>query len=568
MDEKWWQQAIVYQVYPGSFQDTNGDGVGDLRGIINRLKYIQSLGVNVIWLNPIFKSPNVDNGYDISDYFAIDPLFGTMKEVEELLHEAHTLGLKVIFDLVLNHTSNQHPWFQEALKGRDNPYRDYYIWQDSKPNGQLPNNWASFFGGSVWEKELSGDQYYFHLFAKEMPDLNWEKDRVKQEIVNIAEYWLDKGVDGFRLDAFIHLDKAEGFPDIEAKDGEIVLAEKYYANLENVTDYIADVARVLRKKKPDIFVLGEAASADVEMARRYSDPKNEACDTVVTFKFFPLENTQKDPRLPSDMQSEQLDIPAFKKTMAEFQEGLADIGGPTLFWNNHDMARMVSRFGDVEKNRDNSTKMLATLMYLQKGIPILLNGEEIGMKNLERHSIADFDKPKELFFIEKALELGYSEEFILYQLNAKSINASRGVMQWDTKDYAGFSTVPPWSGANLEPKYTVEMQEKEETSILNYYRQLLKYKKTPLFTKGDFTLVDTNHYVYCYERRLGDLTALVCCNFANKEEEIREPRLEKMPYKVLIENEGNAIDGEKILLGSHGAVVIIFENQEQGRRED
>lgn len=560
MEEKWWQQAIVYQVYPGSFQDTGKNGIGDLRGVINRLKYIQSLGVNVIWLNPIFQSPNVDNGYDISNYYEIDPIFGTMEEAEELIDEAHKLGLKVIFDLVLNHTSDQHPWFQEALKGRDNPYRDYYIWSDPKPNGQLPNNWASFFGGSVWEKELSGDQYYFHLFAKEMPDLNWENEKVKQEMARISEYWMDKGVDGFRLDAFIHLDKAEGFPDMEAADGEIVMAEKYYANLENVTDYIADVARILRKKKPDIFIMGEAASADVKMAREYSDPKNEACDTVISFRFFPLDETQKDIRLPFDMQSETLDIPAFKKTMAEFQEGLEDIGGPTLFWNNHDMARMVSRFGDVEKNRDNSSKMLATLMYLQKGIPVLLNGEEIGMRNLERDSIEYFKKPKELFFINKARELGYSEEFILHQLNAKSINASRGVMQWDTSDYAGFSTVPPWSGVNIEPKYTVEMQDEDQSSILNYYRQLLKYKKTPLFTKGTFELLETSHHLYCYERQLGDLTALICCNFSNKEEVYLEPRLKKVDYKVLIENEHNQIDGDKVILGSHGAVVIVFEN--------
>ncbi|MFL2100869.1 alpha-glucosidase [Desemzia sp. FAM 23991] len=559
MEEKWWQQAIVYQIYPGSFQDTGKNGLGDLRGIINRLKYIQSLGVTVIWLNPIFESPYVDNGYDVSDYYAIDPVFGTMEEVDELLTEAHKLGLKVIFDLVLNHTSDQHPWFQEALKGRDNPYRDFYIWSDPRPGGQLPNNWASFFGGSVWEKEPIEDQFYFHLFAKEMPDLNWNNEAVQREIVKIAEYWLDKGVDGFRLDAFIHLDKAEGFPDVEAEEGEIVLAEEYYSNLENVTDYIADVARVLRKKKPDIFILGEAASADVEMARRYSDPKNEACDTVVSFRFFPMDESHKDPRLPFNMQKDQLDIAAFKEIMTDFQNGLEDIGGPTLYWNNHDMARMVSRFGDVENGRDNSVKMLATLMYLQKGIPILLNGEEIGMKDLEQSSLDDFKLPNEQFFREKALELGYSEDFVLHQLNAKSINASRGVMQWDTSEYAGFSTVPPWSGVNIEPSYTVEMQEKNEFSILNYYRQLLKYKKTPLFTKGQFRLLETNHQLYCYERQLGDLTAIVCCNFDSQEATFIDTRLTKFAYNVLIANENNRVETDKIILAPHGAIVIVFD---------
>lgn len=563
MEEKWWQQAVVYQVYPGSFQDTNNDGIGDIRGLIERLKHIQSLGANVIWLNPIFQSPQVDNGYDVSDYYTIDPLYGTMEDVEELLDKAHSLGLKVIFDLVLNHTSREHHWFQEAIKGRDNPYRDFYIWRDPKPGDQLPNNWASFFGGSVWEKEPSGDQYYFHLFDKTMPDLNWENEMVQQEVVNIADYWLEKGVDGFRLDAFIHLDKAKGFPDVHAKEGEIVLAEEYYSNLEKVTDYIAEMAKTLRRKKEDIFILGEAASADVKKAREYSDPANGACDTVVTFRFFPMDDSQKDARLPSDMQIEKLDIPAFKKTMSEFQEGLSDIGGPTLYWNNHDMARMVSRFGSTEKERDNSTKMLATLMYLQKGIPILLNGEEIGMKNLERDSLDDFKKMKEIYFIEKAQSLGYSDDFIIEQLNARSINASRGVMQWDTSDYAGFSTCPPWSGVNEEPKYTVEMQEQDETSILNYYKKLLKYKKTPLFTKGDFQLLDTNHHLYCYERTLGDFTALVCCNFSDQEQLFIDARLTKLSYRDILQNEHNIIEADKVTLAPYGAVVVVFEQTEQ-----
>lgn len=563
MEEKWWQQAVVYQVYPGSFQDTNNDGIGDIRGLIERLKHIQSLGANVIWLNPIFQSPQVDNGYDVSDYYTIDPLYGTMEDVEELLDKAHSLGIKVIFDLVLNHTSREHHWFQEAIKGRDNPYRDFYIWSDPKPGDQLPNNWASFFGGSVWEKEPSGDQYYFHLFDKTMPDLNWENERVQQEVVNIADYWLEKGVDGFRLDAFIHLDKAKGFPDVHAKEGEIVLAEEYYSNLEKVTDYIAEMAKTLRRKKEDIFILGEAASADVKKAREYSDPANGACDTVVTFRFFPMDESQKDARLPSDMQIEKLDIPAFKKTMSEFQEGLSDIGGPTLYWNNHDMARMVSRFGSTENERDNSTKMLATLMYLQKGIPVLLNGEEIGMKNLERDSLDDFKKMKEIYFIEKAQSLGYSDEFIIEQLNARSINASRGVMQWDTSDYAGFSTCPPWSGVNEEPKYTVEMQELDETSILNYYKKLLKYKKTPLFTKGDFQLLDTNHHLYCYERTLGDFTALVCCNFSDQEQLFIDARLTKLSYTDILQNEHNEIEADRITLAPYGAVVVVFEQTEQ-----
>ncbi|HRK99887.1 MAG TPA: alpha-amylase family glycosyl hydrolase, partial [Trichococcus flocculiformis] len=333
---EWWHGLIVYQVYPMSFQDSNGDGIGDIRGVINRLDYIQNLGVNMIWLNPIFKSPKVDNGYDISDFLEIDPIFGTMAEVEELILEAHKRGIKVIFDFVMNHTSEQHPWFQEALKGKDNPYRDYYIWADGQ---DLPNNWESFFTGTVWEKEPSGDQYYFHLFAKEMPDLNWANPEVRRAMVDIAFFWLDKGVDGFRLDAFIHLQKEEGFPDVEGLDeGEIGLAENYYANLPKINEYMKFFTSTLRERYPDTFIVGEAASATVELARSYTDPVLGGCDTVITFRYFTMDEKSKDPRLSSNMQKTKLLYGAFKKNLQEWQKVMADVGGPTLYWNNHDMA--------------------------------------------------------------------------------------------------------------------------------------------------------------------------------------------------------------------------------------
>ncbi|WP_313470009.1 alpha-amylase family glycosyl hydrolase, partial [Carnobacterium sp.] len=287
-DSKWWKKAIIYQVYPRSFQDTDGNGIGDLPGVIQRLDYIQKLGVNAIWLNPIFKSPQVDNGYDVSDYYAIDPIFGTMEDAELVIKEAHKRDLKVIFDLVLNHTSIEHPWFQEALKGPENPHRNFYIWHDAQPNGDLPNNWASIFGGSVWEKEPVGNQYYFHLFKKEMPDLNWDNPHVGKAMVDIGKFWLDKGVDGFRLDAFIHLDKLDDFPSEPAlHDGDMVSAQLINENLPNIKNYIQDLTSALRKVKPDVFILGEAASADADLAVTYSDPANDMCDTIISFMLFP-----------------------------------------------------------------------------------------------------------------------------------------------------------------------------------------------------------------------------------------------------------------------------------------
>lgn len=562
MSKKWWQAAIVYQIYPKSFQDSNDDGVGDIPGIIRRLDYIQSLGVNMIWLNPIFESPQVDNGYDVSDYYAIDEVFGTMEDVEELIEAAHLRGIKVLFDLVLNHTSDKHPWFQEALKGPKNLYRDFYLWADAPEEGQVPNNWASFFGGSVWEKEPDGSQFYFHLFAKEMPDLNWENPAVQKALIDVALFWLGKGVDGFRLDAFIHVEKESGFPDVAGVvPGELVLAEEQYANLPNVNHYLRNFAQALREKHPDVFLVGEAASASVDLAVNYTDPRNEACDAVITFRYFPENEDNKDQRLPLNMQKGKLDLKRFKETMQEWQAKMDPVGGPTLYWNNHDMARAVSRFGNSIKCRENSAKMLAASMYLQKGIPFILNGEEIGIKNLEMQNLEQFNAPEAKGFFEKALSLGYSKAAALELLNATSKDASRGAMQWDQSDFAGFSSAVPWTGVNEEKEYTILKQENEENSILNFYRKLLKYKQTPLFTKGKFHLLRSSEQLYCYERIYAGLKALVICNHSEKADVFNYQELNHKDFTVLLQNEGNTIQNNQIRLSPYGAVVIVFEKE-------
>lgn len=559
---KWWHDLIVYQVYPMSFQDTNGDGVGDIRGIINRLDYIQSLGVNMIWLNPIFMSPKIDNGYDISDFMEIDPLFGTMEEVEELIFEAHKRGIKVIFDFVMNHTSDQHPWFKEALKGKENPYRDYYLWADGKNGGKdLPNNWESFFTGTVWEKEPIGDQYYFHLFAKEMPDLNWENPEVRRAMIDIAFFWLGKGVDGFRLDAFIHLQKEAGFPDVmDLKEGEIALAENYYANLPKINEYMKFFTTTLRERYPDTFIVGEAASATVDLAHVYTDPDLGGCDTVITFRYFTMDETEKDPRLSSNMQKAHLLYGEFKKNMHEWQRVMEDVGGPTLYWNNHDMARVVSRIGDDSHYRDDSAKMLAIMMYLQKGIPFIMNGEELGMKNLDIDDIRDFNSPEAHTFYEDALALGYSEEAILYNLRESSKDASRGAMQWDDSAYAGFSEVKPWSNVNVEPAYNVKAEEANPDSILHFYRKVIHLKKSDLFVEGYYFPWNTTDDFYVYERVLNKKVALIICNVTDQPKEFVLPQLETHGYRqILLQNSGVWLEGEKVHLGPFGAVVFQTE---------
>ncbi|MGX7419765.1 glycoside hydrolase family 13 protein [Carnobacterium gallinarum] len=516
-DLNWWQSAIVYQIYPRSFQDSNHDGIGDIQGIIQRLDYIQSIGINVIWLNPIFISPQIDNGYDISNYYGIDSIFGSLADVRELIQEAHQRQIKIIVDFVLNHTSDQHPWFQEALKGPDNLYREYYLWAEGKENNVAPNNWASFFGGSTWQKEPNGSEYYFHLFAKEMPDLNWANPEVQIAMLDIAKFWLNEGIDGFRLDAFIHLAKAEGYPDVAGvPPGELAIAEEYYANLPKVQEYLAKFVKALRCIKPDIFIVGEAASAEVDLAVQYTEPQANQCDSVITFRYFTEDESEKDSRLPLGMQPGKLDLVKFKETMVEWQEKLAHAGGPTLYWNNHDMPRLVSRFGDAQNYRKNSSKTLATVMYLQKGISFILNGEELGMENLAITSLADYEDPGAVDFYQQAQQLGYTESEILACLNASSKDASRGVMQWDNSPNSGFSTVKPWSGVNDELDYTVVDEEQSEDSILAYYRQLLALKKTDLFTKGDFELVETNDQTYGYIRSWEHEEALVLANMTGE----------------------------------------------------
>lgn len=560
-DPNWWHNIILYQVYPKSFQDSNGDGIGDVKGITKRLDYLKDLGVNMLWLNPIFESPQVDNGYDVSNYHMIDPEFGTMEDVEELIQEAHAREIKIIFDFVANHTSDQHPWFKEALKGKDNPYRDYYLWADGRgENGQYaPNNWQSFFGGSVWEKEPNGEQYYFHLFAKEMPDLNWRNPKVRQEMREIALYWLEKGIDGFRVDAFIHMDKEPGYPDVwGVPEGQIALAEHYYAHQSTVNPYMKEWADALKAEYPEIFIVGEASSSSPELGLWYTDPYQGGCHSVITFRYFTDNEFEKDHRLPSNLQKASLDVYAFKDIVSRWQYTMAKRYGQTLYWNNHDLARAVTRFGNPDPAyRTQSAKMLAALMYLQKGIPIIMNGEEIGMKNLEFSSLSELEAPETKEFIDKARALGYSDEGILRNLASTVKDASRGAMQWDTTKFAGFSTKKPWSGVNVEKIYNAKEQVADPKSVFHFYKQVIALKKTDLFKYGWWRLVDTNADFYAYERGHYDARALVICNLTDKEKEFDTFHQWFGPHhRIVLENEGVRHEGTKVILPPYGVTVI------------
>lgn len=516
MKEAWWEKAVVYQVYPKSFKDTNGDGIGDLKGIIDSLDYIKDLGVNTLWLNPIFISPQIDNGYDISNYYAIDEIFGGLEDIETLIHEAHKRDIKILLDLVLNHTSDQHPWFQEALRGKANIYRDYYLWADEKADGVAPNNWESFFGGSVWEKEEKSNQYYFHLFAKEMPDLNWKNPEVKRAMVEIAKFWLDKGVDGFRLDAFIHMIKDDFNKDVpNVPAGEIAIAEEYYANLPEVKRYLSEFISEIKEVKPDCFILGEAASATPELADSYI--REDLCQTVISFDHFAERIIEQDERIPKGLEKRTLDAPEMKQKLKNWQQSLSEGKLPTLYWNNHDMPRVVSRFGDDTQYRDKSAKALALAMYLLRGIPVILYGEEIGMKNLEIRDIELFQSPQATSQYIQLLENGFKKEEALRRIASVNKEASRGVMQWDASEFAGFSTKANWIGENREMSYNVAVESQDEMSVLAFYKQLIQLKSEDLFTFGEVIFLETTDNILAYKRQYNQEEALVLVNLTGEE---------------------------------------------------
>lgn len=513
----WYDQAIIYQIYPKSFQDSNSDGIGDLNGIRKRIPYLKELGINAIWLNPIFVSPQVDNGYDVSNYFAIDPKMGTMEDMDNLIKEMHEAGIHVIMDFVLNHTSDQHPWFQDAIKNPESIYRDYYIFAGE--NNQRPNNWGSFFGGSVWEKDPAGTgQFYFHLFDKRMPDLNWNNPEVRHAMTEIAKYWLEKGIDGLRLDAFIHIAKADlrqNFP-VDSKDKEPVIAEPFFANLPQVQKWMRPFCEEIKQDYPDALLLGEAASANVNLAVDYTNKDNHLMDSVITFRYFTEDQSKIDPSFLSNYQPKQLDWVKFKQNQTIWQQTLSGISKPILYWNNHDMARLATR---IAKN-DTQARSLAMLMYLQCGIPIIYYGEELGMRNLQFENVNDFQDDTVKEFVKSAEKAGVtSKEALLMASKAHKLPA-RGPMPWDNERNNGFTEKEPWiKGKKLDETNAAD-EIADDSSMFNFYKKLISLKKEQLFQDGNYYLWSTSDGSYVYERNLKDKKALIAVSLSQEPIEI------------------------------------------------
>ncbi|MFV9510602.1 alpha,alpha-phosphotrehalase [Tepidibacillus sp. LV47] len=535
MKQPWWKKAVVYQIYPKSFKDTTGDGIGDLQGIIEKLDYLKELGIDVIWLTPIYESPQRDNGYDISDYYKINPDYGTMETFDELLKKAHEIGIKIIIDIVVNHTSTEHPWFKEAKKSKENPYRNFYIWKDGV-NGQPPNNWLSKFGGSAWQYDEKTDQYYLHLFDVTQADLNWENPELRKKIYEMMNFWLDKGVDGFRLDVINLISKDQSFPndtlETPTDDGR-----KFYTDGPRIHEFLKEMNREVFAKRPDILTVGEMSSTSIENCIRYTNPEEK--ELSMTFSFHHLKvdypNGEKFVAAP-------FDFIKLKKILSEWQVGMHQGGGwNALFWSNHDQPRIVSRFGNDQEYHKESAKMLATTIHLMEGTPYIYQGEEIGMTNPYFDDIFDYRDVESINAYHLLKEKGKSEEEIMAALKQKSRDNSRTPMQWNGDKNAGFTTGTPW--IPVAPNYqkiNVAQALKDPDSIFYHYKKLIQLRKEyDIIAYGDYQLIlEDDPQIFAYIRRYQNEALLVINNFYGKETIFALPEEIKLEgnAKILISN--------------------------------
>ena len=535
--QNWWQEAVMYQIYPRSFQDSNGDGIGDIKGIISRLDYLEKLGITGIWLSPVYKSPNDDNGYDISDYEAIMAEFGTMSDMETLILEAEKRGIKIIMDLVVNHTSDEHPWFIEARKSEENKYRDYYIWRDAPADGGLPNDLKSIFGGPAWQWDETAGQYYLHLFSKKQPDLNWENEALRQAVYDMMNFWIDKGIGGFRMDVIDLIGKQ---PD-----------EGITGNGPKLHDYLKEMHQATFGGK-NLLTVGETWGATPEIAKQYSNPANKELSMVFQFEHIGLDEAEGQTKwdlIP-------LEIPKLKEVFSKWQTELGDEGWNSLFWNNHDLPRIVSRWGNDKEYRVESAKMLAILLHMMKGTPYIYQGEEIGMTNNPVTNIEQIDdiESRNMYF--ERLEEGYSKEAILHSINAKGRDNARTPMQWSNAKTAGFSTGHPWLAINPNyEKINVDAALEDENSIFYTYQKLIALRKeNPIIVWGEFELLkDTAEEVFAYIRSYKGENWLIVANFSANENQFSSS------YEVkeeVIHNYSEVIDDVKeIVLKPYEAFV-------------
>lgn len=554
MEKRWWKESVVYQIYPRSFCDSNGDGIGDLNGITGKLDYLKELGIDVIWLSPVYKSPNDDNGYDISDYQAIMDEFGTMEDFDRMLATAHEKGIKIMMDLVVNHTSDEHKWFIESRKSTDNPYRDYYIWRPAKEDGSLPNNWGSCFSGPAWEYDKTTDMYFLHLFSKKQPDLNWDNPAVRQDVFDMMNWWLKKGVDGFRMDVISLISKEPGLPDKEPGINGYATFN-VSANGPHVHEYLQEM-RQKALNNADTITVGECSGVTLEEAKKYARSDEKELNMVFQFEHMDVDSDEK----AGKWTTRKMDLRDLKKILTRWQKGLQDIAWNSLYWENHDQPRSVSRFGnDSDEYREISAKMLATCIHMMQGTPYVYQGEELGMTNCPFNTLDNFRDLESINAFHELTEQGkMTKEDMMAAIGYKGRDNARTPMQWDDSAYAGFSTANPWIMVN--PNYTkinVKDQINREDSVFKYYQKLIKLRhESELIVYGTYDLIlDDDKDIYAYIRTLGDEKLIVYCNFSENTREVELPE-EFVNKKVLISNYSDAKANQKITLRPYEAIVI------------
>lgn len=544
--DAWWKRAVVYQIYPRSFMDADGDGIGDLPGIISRLDYLDELGVDVIWLSPIYTSPQDDNGYDIRNYRDVDPMFGTLDDLDRLRDEAHARGIKLVMDLVVNHTSDEHPWFLESKSSRDNPKRDWYWWRSARDGmepgsvGAEPNNWESVFSGPAWELDETTGEYYLHLFSRRQPDLNWENPDVREAVYEMMRWWLDRGIDGFRMDVINFISKDPALPDGRpVGDGVLGDGRPWYMNGPRIHEFLHEMYRaVFEGRKAELLTVGEMPGVTIDEARLFTDPARHEVDMVFQFEHMDVDHGT------SRFDPQPLDVRKLKAILGRWQEGLADVGWNSLYWNNHDQPRVVSRFGNDTEYRVESAKMLATVLHLHRGTPYIYQGEEIGMTNMPFTSIDDFRDIHTLNYYRYALDAGREASELLGGIALGSRENGRTPMQWDGTTNGGFTTGDPWLPVNPNTAtINVDRAMADPDSVFHHYRKLIRLRhEMPVIALGSFTmLLPDDPTIYAFIRSWQGTELLVLGNFSSDD----------VPAGL---DDADAWAGTEILLGNYNDV--------------
>lgn len=529
MKKAWWKEAVVYQIYPRSFMDSNGDGIGDLNGITEKLDYLKKLGIDVIWLSPVYQSPNDDNGYDISDYQAIMTEFGTMEDYDRMLARAHELGIKIMMDLVVNHTSDEHAWFVESRKSVDNPYRDFYIWRKGKEDGKEPNNWGSCFSGSAWKYDEQTDMYFLHLFSKKQPDLNWDNPEVRDHVFDMMNWWCEKGIDGFRMDVISLISKPEGLPD--GIPGENGYADSGCANGPHVHEYLQEMNRKVLSKY-DLITVGEAAGVTLEEAKKYANADGSELNMV--FQFEHVSGSEHEKTHYGKWDGHKMPLPEWKANLSKWQTGLSHEAWNSLYLSNHDQPRSVSRYGnDSEEYRERSAKLLATCLHMMQGTPYVYQGEELGMCNAYFDNLEDYRDIESInAYHELTEQCGVSHEEMMGYLKRISRDNARTPMQWDDSKNAGFTTGTPWLKVNSNyPEVNAKAQVNDPDSVFSYYKKLIRLRhENEIIVYGDYELLEAeSEETFIYKRTYENEHLMVLCNFTDHEVSVTDAVMEQIP---------------------------------------